>query len=155
MDTGWVKFMPAEAEHKALLLNSSLDEAVLRAQRRLQISPDDAEALYDYGLALARVGEIDFAITLLNRALNAGKDRFAVHWRRGYLEFLRGNFSAAVDDLVKATALKNDPYVRQLLQASVIPALPPGMKWAGMTGRYVSLRYTLPHRSESVQDVSA
>jgi hypothetical protein len=123
-----------------LLAEKRMAEAAALAVACCDRFPDSAEIHYKSATAMAQVGEIDSALNLLERAAILGKDARFILLQRGQFEALRGNFGSSIRDIINA----NLGQARDLLVSIVIPSLPPQVKLAGISGRFVSLRYSLP-----------
>ncbi len=82
-----------------------------------------ADASYDEVVAraigLGRSGEQARAAALLDRALGLSPERPEAWAERGGLRFLEGRYEDAVSDLRRSTAIRDDPYARDLLASSL------------------------------------
>jgi Tfp pilus assembly protein PilF len=90
---------------------SSLAERLFR--RALDVDPDAARILYNYGTFLAGTGRDADAVTFLGRAIAAGWDDSRVFVNRGVVNWRLGNGRAAREDFVRALGL--DPGNREAL----------------------------------------
>lgn len=77
------------------------------------------EELVAQGLALAREGRLDEATASLDLAVARQPARPEAFVERGGLRFLQARYDAAVSDLERALAIREDPYTRDLLASSL------------------------------------
>jgi tetratricopeptide (TPR) repeat protein len=77
------------------------------------------DALVERAIALGRADQRAEAAALLDRAVASSPERPEAWVERGGLRFLDGRYEAAIDDLRRALALRDDPYVRDLLASSL------------------------------------
>jgi tetratricopeptide (TPR) repeat protein len=83
--------------------------------------PDAAsyEALVERAIALGRADRRVEAAALLDRAVTSSPERPEAWVERGGLSFLDGRYEPAIADLRRALAIRDDPYVRDLLASSL------------------------------------
>ena len=92
----------------ALLKLGSVDEAIARAQKALQINPGYVEAYNSLGNALFKKGSMDEAIAHFQKALQIKPDYVEAHNNLGNALFKKGNVNEAIAHYQKALQIKPD-----------------------------------------------
>lgn len=101
-------------EHALLLEKAGLHQQALTAmQRVLEISPDHAEALNYIGYTWADQNiKLEEAYQYIRRAVEIKPDNGFIRDSLGWVEFRRGNYQKALQELLHALQLEpNDPHI--------------------------------------------
>jgi tetratricopeptide (TPR) repeat protein len=107
-----------EAAGREALRAGRYEEASRRLETAMAVAPS-YDGLVALGLARGRLGRSEEAAAAFERALALDPARPEAWLERGGLRFLRKDYTAAVADLRRALALREDPYARDLLAASL------------------------------------
>ena len=99
-----INFVAADINYK----RENYSEAAKYYEKAISYSPDDPDIYRDYAASLARSGDAENAERIMQIAIDHGLADDGVYMVTGEIQFMRGEFSDAVNSLKKVIDLSSD-----------------------------------------------
>jgi len=93
---------PEQSRLRSSAKGGRVDEAITQLQQALQVNPDDAQARFNLGNALAQKGTVDEAITQYQQALQIYPGYVEAHYNLGVVLLQKGRADEAITQYQQA-----------------------------------------------------